>query len=167
MIKTCYFLFILLLMTGACAKRAAETEVNNSTVPAKVSEADIAKLKWIEGAWRGMDGEKPFFERYRFEGTTLLVIAFEDGSMQNASEPTRFELVDGEFGTRDGNRRSVATSITDNAIQFAPATPGQGNLFRFERQPDGNWNAVLDWPATDDKPARQKVYEMKRWPPAK
>ncbi|HXU08596.1 MAG TPA: hypothetical protein VN743_06335, partial [Blastocatellia bacterium] len=35
----------------------------------KFTAADIAKLKWIEGTWRGMDGDKPFYERYKIEPT--------------------------------------------------------------------------------------------------
>jgi hypothetical protein len=39
------------------------------------------------------------------------------------------------------------------------------NRFRFERQSNGTWRAVLEWPATTDKPARQKIYIMEPWKP--
>jgi hypothetical protein len=33
----------------------------------KFKAADVAKIKWIEGTWRGMDGDKPFYEPYKIE----------------------------------------------------------------------------------------------------
>ena len=130
----------------------------------RITAADIAKLKWIEGTWRGMDGDKPFYERYQIEGTTLVVEGLKaDGSRDG--EPGRFELKNGEFGQGEGNKRSAASEITADYIQFVPAVPGKMNRFRFERQSNGTWRAVLEWPATADKPARQKIYIMEPWKP--
>lgn len=130
----------------------------------KFTAADIAKLKWIEGTWRGMDGDKPFYERYRIEKTALVVEGLNaDGSLDG--EPGRFELKNGEFGKGEGDRRSAASEITADYIQFVPAVSGKLNRFRFERQSNGTWRAVLEWPATPDKPARQKIYVMEPWKP--
>jgi hypothetical protein len=125
--------------------------------------ADIAKLKWIEGTWKGMDGDKPFYERYRIEGTTMIVEGLkEDGSPDG--EPSRFELKNGEFGKGEGDKRSAASEITAEHIQFVPAAPGKGNSFRFHRQPDGTWHALLEWIDKEGKP-KQKIYKMERWQP--
>lgn len=130
----------------------------------KFTAADVAKLKWLEGTWRGMDGDKPFYERYKVEETALVVESLNaDGSVKGA--PDRFELKDGEFGKGEGDERSVASEITADHIQFVPAVPGKSNSFRFERQPNNTWRAVLDWPAKPDKPARQKIYIMEPWKP--
>jgi len=158
--KSSYWLIILIALSIGCARQTA-----TNTVPAKVTEGDVAKLKWLEGTWRGMDGDNPFFERYRFEGSTMLVDSFENETLEKVVDTSRFEIKNGVFETSNGDKRTVATSITDNSIQFAPAVEGDGNLYRFERQPDGNWKAILEWPAANGQPARQKVYEMKRWPP--
>ena len=145
---------------SASPSRPAATPASSFTT------ADVAKLKWIEGTWRGMDGEKPFFERYKLEPTALVVESLkEDGSADGA--PERFELKDGQFGKGEGDKGSAASEITDNYIQFVPAVAGKGNNFRFERQSDGTWIALLEWPATADKPARQKIYKMERWQPSK
>jgi hypothetical protein len=148
----------------------------------KFTPADISKLKWIEGTWRGMGGEKPFFERYRFEnGTTMLVETFEDEKLSKVVDTARFELIDGEFTHDQGIRRSAASSITETSVQFVPAPsrkapnangtppPQAGgeqnqNNFRFERHDDGTWNAVLEWSARNGKPAGSKVYKMEPWP---
>lgn len=141
-----------------------QTPVAQATPSNKFTAADIAKIKWIEGTWRGMDGDKPFYERYKVEETALVVEGLNaDGSPDG--EPGRFELKDGEFGKGEGNKRSIASEITANHIQFVPAVPGAFNSFRFERQSNGTWRAVLDWPAKADKPARQKIYVMEPWKP--
>ena len=150
-------LFVLAVITLSFIAAAAQ-----STPSKKFTAADIAKLKWIEGTWRGMDGDKPFYERYKIEETALVVEGLNaDGSRDG--EPGRFELKDGEFGKGEGDRRSVASEITADYIQFVPAVPGKLNRFRFERQSNGTWRAVLEWPARADKPAGQKIYIMEPW----
>jgi hypothetical protein len=146
------------------AKPDTQPPVAQASPSKKFTAADVAKLKWIEGTWRGMDGDKPFYERYQVEETALVVESLNaDGSVKG--KPDRFELKDGEFGKDEGDERSVASEITADYIQFVPAVPGKGNNFRFERQSNGAWRAVLDWPAKGDKPARQKIYIMEKWKP--
>jgi len=141
------------------AKPDTQAPGAQSTPSKKFTTADVAKLKWIEGTWRGMDGDKPFYERYKIEETAMVVESLNaDGSLKEG--PERFELKNGEFGKDEGDQRSIASEITNDYIQFVPAVPGKGNNFRFERQPNNTWRAVLDWPAKGDKPARQKIYIM-------
>jgi hypothetical protein len=160
---------LAILMTGCLGEDAQKANVENATpnpTPSKAfTAADIEKLKWIEGTWSGMDGYKPFYERYRIEGTTMIVESLTDHTLSTVSSEGRFELKDGEFGKGEGESRSAASSITSDAIQFVPAVPGKRNNFRFERQNDGTWNAILEWPATFEWPARQKIYKMEPWPP--
>jgi hypothetical protein len=142
----------------------APLPVGQSTPSKNFTTADIAKLKWIEGTWRGMDGDKPFYERYKIEETAMVVESLKaDGSVDGV--PERFELKEGEFGKGEGDQRSAASEITADHIQFVPAVPGKLNNFRFERQSNNTWRAVLDWPAKGDKPARQKIYIMEPWKP--
>lgn len=126
------------------------------------TSADLAKLKWIEGSWKSMDGDKPFFERYKVEDNALVVeTLLEDGSLDGPAE--RFELKNGELGKGEGDKRSAATEITDSYIQFVPVGTGTRNSFRFEKQSDGTWIALLEFPANGDKPAGKKVYKMEPW----
>jgi hypothetical protein len=157
--------------TGAPTNAAAPPSAGADPKPAATPRndfkpADIAKLKWIVGTWRGMDGDKPFYERYTLEGATLIVQGLkEDGS--NDGEASRFELKNGEFGKTEGDNRSAASEITDKYVQFVAVNPRAGgprrNSFRFEDEGNGTWNAILEWPATADKPAQQKVYKMEPW----
>lgn len=165
--KTFVFAVIIIsLIAAACSNaQVANQQPNAQSTPSnKFTTADVAKLKWIEGAWRGMDGDKPFYERYKVEETALVVETLKaDGSRDG--DPDRFELKDGQFGKGEGDKRSAASEITADYIQFVPAVPGKLNRFRFERQSNGTWRAILDWPATADKPARQKIYIMEPWKP--
>src|SRR5688572_20708756 len=170
------------LVFSACSGGADQNTSGNqaaNTAPAadagptpsnQITEADVAKLKWLEGNWRGMVGDKPFYERIRFEGSTMIVESFEDGSMSSVTETGTFELKDGEWGHSVGTQRSAASSITDDMVQFVPAKvpgapegPVKGGMFRFERKENGTWLAVLDVPASRDKPASQTVYKMEPW----
>ena len=121
----------------------------------------MAKLKWIEGTWKGMDGDKPFYERYRFEGTSMVVESLKDEKLE-IEDADRFELVNGEFGKGEGEDRSAVSQITESSVQFVPAIKGTGNSFRFERQDENTWNAILEWEANDKSPAGRKVYVMQR-----
>lgn len=127
-----------------------------------VKAADISGLKWIEGTWRGTGGDQePFFERYKIEDDSALVVeSFSDSALTTVTDTTRYVLVNGEFRYTDRQARRVAASeITENHIQFVPVVGG-GNNFRFERQSGGKWRAVLEWPAKDDQPAKQLIYKM-------
>ena len=149
---------------SAAQSPAMKLAAAQSTPSKKFTAADVAKLKWIEGTWRGMDGDKPFYERYKVEETAMVVETLKaDGSVDG--EPDRFELKDGEFGKGVGDRRSAASEITADYIQFVPAVRGKLNNFRFERQSNNTWRAVLEWPAKGDKPAGQKIYIMEPWKP--
>ena len=158
------YIFVLAVIgvsfiVAGCSNAQVVKPDTQSTPSKTFTAADVAKLKWIEGSWRGMDGVKPFYERYKIEETAMVVETLNaDGSAKG--DPERFELKNGEFGKDEGDQRSIASEITDDYIQFVPAVPGKGNNFRFERQPNNTWRAVLDWPAKGDKPARQKIYIM-------
>jgi hypothetical protein len=159
---------VCFVVVGCSRAQVANIDTQSSAAQSSPSKtftaADIAKLKWIEGTWRGLDGDKPFYERYQIEETAMVVETLKaDGSVNG--DPDRFELKDGQFGKGEGDRRSFASEITADHIQFVPAVPGKSNSFRFERQPNNTWRAVLEWPAKGDKPAGQKIYIMEPWKP--
>ena len=153
--KVWQILFALALFTTATCIDPAQTR--------KFTSADIQKLRWIEGTWRGTgDVGKPFFERYRFEGNSVLAVdGFEDETLKKVTDTTRFELKDGEFGGGNEGSRWVARSIDDRSIEFGPAVNVK-NSFRWERESKDVWKATIMLPANETKPARQMVYKMER-----
>jgi len=149
---------LLVLLVVAC-QRASDPQTTRSGAK-NFSTADIAKLRWIEGTWRGSGVDQaPFFERYRFENeSTLAVDSFPDEKLEKVDDTTRFELKDGTFG----NANYVASAIDDNGINFEPVAAK--NSFRWERVSADTWKATLKWPAQGNKPAGERVYNMQRIP---
>ena len=154
-IKVLQVLFALALFTTATCIAPAQAR--------KFTSADIQKLRSIEGTWRGTgDVGKPFFERYRFEGDSVLAVdGFEDETLKKVTDTTRFELKDGEFGGGNEGSRWVARSIDDRSIEFGPAVKVK-NSFRWEQESKDVWKATIMLPANETKPARQMVYKMER-----
>jgi len=149
---------LLVLLFAAC-HRSANAPAAGSNAKT-FSTADVAKLRWIEGTWRGSGvDQSPFFERYRFENeSTLVVDSFPNEKLDKAEDTSRFELKDGQFG----NGSYVASSIDDNGIHFEPMPKKAKNSFSWERVSANTWKATLKWPVDGNKPARERVYNMER-----
>jgi hypothetical protein len=168
--------FIALIITtglalssvGGCARTPSNTSTQNVSAPSPspklLTVADLAKLRWIEGSWRGTGGDvPPFYERYKFENdSTLVVETLADETLSKVSDVSRFELKDGHFGSGNGDSGSVATALDDNSISFAPVGKA-GNYFRFLRESENSWKAILNWTAKDGT-AKELTYRMERWP---
>lgn len=163
------FLVSLLLAIGvlcfvtACSRNTGnsgnQTTAQSAPTPGHFSTADLAKLRWIEGTWRGTGvNQAPFYERYRFENdSTLAVETFENEKFDKVTDTSRFELKDGQFG--EGSR-SAATELDNDSIIFYSLAKG-GNAWRWKRESKDQWEAIVDWPAG------KRVYRMERWTPGK
>ena len=106
-----------------------------------------------------------FFERYKFENeSTLMVETLEDETLSKVTDVSRFELKNGHFGSGTADSGSVAIALDDNSISFAPL--GKGNFFRFQRESDNSWKAILNWTDKNGAP-KERVYLMERLPDKK
>jgi hypothetical protein len=154
------------MKSNYAAQTVAPSASTASPIPKLITPADLVKLRWIEGSWRGTGGDvPPFYERYKFENeSTLVVEGLADETLTKVNDTSRFELKDGHFGTSEGDSRSVATAIDDNSITFAPI--GKGNYFRFQRESENSWKAILNWTSKTGAP-RERIYLMERWPARK
>lgn len=161
----------ILMIFAACAgvksnnaAPSASTQAKPSPKPLPMTVADLAKLRWIEGSWRGTGGGVPaFYERYKFENdSTLLVETLTDETLSKVSEESRFELKDGHFGHSEAESGSVATAFDGNSITFSPLGKAR-NSFRFQRESDNSWKAILNWTDKDGAP-KERVYLMERMP---
>jgi hypothetical protein len=154
---------IALITVGGCASTPSEQATSTPQSLKKFTIEDLKKLRWLEGTWRGTgEGVEPFFERYRFENdSTLAVDGFENEKLEKITGTTRFELKDGEFGGGNEGSRWIASEIDDKSVTFVPVAKAR-NSFRWEQVSKDEWKAVLNWPATADKPARERVYKMER-----
>jgi hypothetical protein len=157
-------LLVFIGVSTACFGSQSQTQVQTSTLPQPQStprgdlkQSDLDRLKWIVGDWRGLDGDKPFYERYRMEEGALVVESYEDDMFSKLSDTTRYALTNGQIT----NGSYAVREITDDSISFVPVGKA-ANTFTLKQTGDATWTATLDWPATSDKPARQKVYKMER-----
>ena len=171
--------FALALNGAACAgakspdvaQQSSATTASPTPTPAPVPKeivaADLAKLRWIEGSWRGTGGGVPtFYERYKFENdSTLVVEGLADETLKTVNDVSRFELKDGHFGYSDGEAGSVAIALDDNAVTFAPLGKSK-NFYRWQRESEIVWKAVLNWTDKNGVP-KERVYLMERWPAKK
>ncbi|HKY27118.1 MAG TPA: hypothetical protein VJM12_04150 [Pyrinomonadaceae bacterium] len=169
-------LFSLMFSIGACASPSqtkqsssptSQQSASPSPQPITITAEDLKKLRWIEGSWRGTgDIDKPFYERYKFENdTTLLVEGVADEKFDKVTDVSRFELKDGHFGSSSGESGSVAVALDDNSITFAPLGKMR-NSFRFQRESADAWKAILTWKEKDGTP-KERVYKMDRMPAIK
>lgn len=128
---------------------------NPQKAPAKdITGADIAKIKWIQGSFRGTGADKPFFNKYAWNGTTLNIQSFNDEAMTKQAQASSFVLKDGMFANPDGETRFAASEITDTYVQFV-ALGGKTETFRMERKGDGTLEAILEWTGQDGNPTRK------------
>ena len=164
---------LVLLTVSGCARN---TPVNlpqkastrsPSPSPKAINAADLTKLRWIEGSWRGTgDEQSPFYERYKFENaSTLVVETLADETLSKVTDVSRFELKDGHFGSGTNESGSVATALDDNSITFEPLGKS-GNSFRFQRESDNSWTAILNWTDKAGAP-KERIYHMVRCAPPK
>jgi hypothetical protein len=152
----------LIAISLLCITSCATGQQIQPPKPKLITTADLQKLRWIEGSWRGSGVDQaPFFERYRFENETTLAVDTIEG--EKVTDTTRFELKNGEFGGGSEGSRYVATALDENSITFGPVTKAR-NSFRWQRETKDSWKAVLNWPAANGKPAGERVYNMERWP---
>lgn len=165
----CVLIVGTLVLISGCAKTGSKTNAQATPSPSVAAgtfnPTDLKKLRWIEGTWRGTGGGvAPFVERYKFENdTTLAVEGFEGEKLDKATDVTRFELKNGVFGGGSEGSRYVASSIDDKSITFEPVTKAR-NSFRWERESEDSWKAILSSPATEQSPGKQRTYQMERWP---
>ncbi|HSU17952.1 hypothetical protein [Longimicrobium sp.] len=128
--------------------------------PARVTVAELQRLRWIVGDWRGTGTNQPaFYERYRFQDdSTLVVESFADSSFSAPTDPTFFVLRGGRLGP---DARTAASRIDARSVTFAPQAAGR-NWYRFRYRAPDEWEAVLWWPATPTRPERLVTYRMVR-----
>ena len=157
-------IFLLVIVVGcSTAPSASSSQSQVSPAPApspmNITTNDLKKLRWIEGTWRGTGvTQPPFFERYRFENdSTLVMEELADESLSKVNSTTRYELKDGRFGTD----RAVATALDDTSVTFSPLIAGR-NSFRWQSESRDSWKAILTLPATASAPAKETIYILER-----
>jgi hypothetical protein len=130
--------------------------------PATVTAADLQRLRWIEGDWRGTGGGvPPFFERYRFlDDSTIASYTFTDSTRAQVADSGRIALSRGVLTSRGGTSAYVATEVGDGRVHFEPQE-NAANAFTWTRESDSSWTATLRWEDAEGVP-QERAYRMER-----
>lgn len=125
------------------------------------STADFARLKWLEGTWKGTaPNEAPFFERYRFANdSTIEITYFADSALTRTTGTGRVYLSVGRIFHTFGPGRWAATHVDDGGAYFVPQTNAH-NTFAWSVQSPDAWTATVRMGLSGHD--RVTVYEMRR-----
>jgi hypothetical protein len=123
-------------------------------------QEDFAKLRWIEGAWKGTGtGVKAFYECYHFvNDSTIELVTSSDPELRTISERSTFALRNGRISNEAGRSLWEASRIATGVVQFMPMH-GASNAFQFNRISKDHWTATI---VPLNSTAKHTVYEMKR-----
>ena len=163
-------LLVIGLALGAC-ERGAEPggshapETGPATTPgAAHSRSEFARLRWLEGTWRGSGAGQPtFYERYTFvDDSTLRAESSPDSTFPDPAEAGSIELRAGRITTGGGDMLWAATRLDDRSVRFDPVR-GARNTFVWTRASDSVWTARLTWRDDEGEP-HELLYTMRRMP---
>ena len=162
-----------MLLALACAREAAQNVDSVSAAagtppavtpptPGTFAAADFAKLRWLEGKWRGFmpDGGK-FYESYTLENdSTIVKHSFADSTFTNPTDRSVIALRGTTVVDESEKARWVVTRIDSTGADFAPER-GATNHFTFTREDATKWNASLRW--TENGQPKTVVYALHRF----
>lgn len=162
-----------LVLAVGCSKEAAQNVDSVSAAagtppavppptPGTFATADFARLRWLEGKWRGFmpDGNK-FYESYTIENdSTIVKYGYPDSTFTNPNDRSVIALRGTTVSNDSENARWVVTRIDSTGADFAPER-GATNHFTFTREDATKWSASLRW--TEKGQPKTVVYALHRF----
>jgi hypothetical protein len=147
-----------------CALLAASgrAAIAQRGIPATAFGAsDLAKMRWIEGYWRGSaTGERPFYERYQFvNDSTIEITYYADSAFSRTTGGGRVYVSVGRVYHTSGAARWGAAHVGADGIYFIPQQNASNTFTWTYRSPD-EWIATLRTSGTGQE--RVTTYEMRR-----
>lgn len=122
---------------------------------------DFARLRWLEGSWRGQLADRSYFyERYRFlNDSTIAMHGFADSTFARATDSATLTLRGGTITDAGASAQWAATRLDSSVVDFAPVH-GTTDPFTWARESSNRWTATL----RSGDPARPHttVYRMER-----
>lgn len=112
--------------------------------PARVSRADLAGLRWLEGRWRGSGGSYPaFYEQYAFSGDSAIVKrGYPDSTFATPGDSSVIRLRGDSLLSESERTRYLAIALAADSVVFAPLG-NAANGFIWRRTSDTTWLATL------------------------
>lgn len=120
-------------------------------------KADLEKLRWMEGNWKGMDGATAFYEQYIFPNdSTMEITSYEDNDKSSRSK-TYFTWKHDHYFLGDSLNWRV-DALTRNSVFLIPNYKAVNKILWQKKNKD-SWEAVLT------SPKGVKTYRMERLNP--
>ena len=149
-----------LVLTGSSYIFAQE---NNAKGKTEFAKHDIAKLRWIEGSWRGTsaDGKLIFYEDYHLADNELVIKSYaQDSTFTMIKRQGKVYFRKGEIIHEGEGMLWSATKLNDTQIEFAPKKKAT-NSFIWQRETEDVWLARLM--SKDEKgQTTEDVFRMER-----
>ena len=155
---------LILIMAATFLAAAATCGLTQSADEKKdFTKADLHKLRWIEGTWRGSEnGKGGFYERYRFANDDLLETESlgPDLTSPKTGDKGSVYVSNGQILHRGGSMVWTATAVDDKSIHFAPKE-NASNSFSWEKESSDVWIARIKYSDSQGRPV-ENVYRMER-----
>ena len=137
---------IALILAGIFAiifGKPIELDGLSSLTQETYKKADLKKIKWIEGKWKGIYQGKPFYEIYEFiNDTTLRITSYEwDGKDSSKSSRSFVYWKDGSYYLGDEMNYKV-TNISDKEIKMLPNHKANNDIL-WKYNSNNSWKAIL------------------------
>ena len=148
---------VLLTMVAVSALALADVAAQQPAAQTRFTERDFARLKWIEGRWKGSGPGKPFYETYRMTSATKLESqSFADESFATPTGNGSVYLEGDRILHESGASQWIAVRLTNASIEFDPLR-NASNSFVWTRTSADAWTAVLKMKGRPDT-----IYQMTR-----
>jgi hypothetical protein len=131
--------------------------------PTPFGTADLDKLRWIEGYWRGTatgDGAPPVYERLHFANdSTIEITYYADSTFTRATGEGRVFASVGRVFQTSGGAVWGAAHVGKDGAYFIPQK-NVSDTFAWTYESPTTWKTVQRTSATGQE--RVKTYEMVR-----
>jgi len=143
----CIFLLIFLITAcnDAAEKNVKSTDKQNDSVERlSYSKNDLSKIKWIEGSWKGMFKNEPFYEIYRLTNDSTLEVISYDWNGKDSSNTSRTYVHWKDSAYYLGNEQNwKVVSISDSQITMKKNYKASNDIIWKFHDAD-SWDALLE-----------------------
>lgn len=155
-------LAVALVVGNGQSASAQNNQRGQPTTP--IAPADFAKLKWLEGAWKGTAvGETTIIERIRFaDDSTIDISYFADSLTGRQTGTAKLKLSVGRVYLTLGPGRWGATRVDANGAYFVPQVNAH-NTYSWLYKTNDAWSSTLRTGMGGKE--RITTYEMQRIAP--
>jgi hypothetical protein len=132
-------------------------------VAARVTIGEFGHLRWLEGRWRGAEGDgAPFYEAYGFvDDSTIRSYEYTDSTLVTIRDSGSIRLRGDTVTSGGAAPRYVVVRFDTLEVEFAPLA-GATNGFTWTHEGQGAWRARLTWDSAGT--AKERVYQMRSMP---